>query len=182
VAGPWRGGSGGVLETAEGKFQGMHVIHTDGSYHLSDDKARLDVARVADWLATDAYWAIGRPRATVEASIAASDAYGVYTPDDSQVAFCRVVTDRATFGWLCDVYVDRAHRGRGIARWMVAAVRDEYAATGMRRLILATGDAHDVYAAVGFTPLVKPEIWMELAFTPQPDPPSAHRPAARPEE
>jgi GNAT superfamily N-acetyltransferase len=145
----------------------MHVISTHASYELSDDKARLDVATVADWLATDAYWAIGRPRATTEAAIAASDTYGVYDPDGEQVAFCRVVTDRATFGWLCDVYVDRAHRGRGIARWMVAAVRDEYAAAGIRRLLLATNDAHSVYAAVGFTPLLKPERWMELAFTEQ---------------
>jgi GNAT superfamily N-acetyltransferase len=151
----------------------MHLIRSDGSYELSDDKTRLDVAKVADWLATDAYWAIGRPHATTEAAIEGSDAYGVYAPDSTQAAFCRVVTDRATFGWLCDVYVDRAHRGRGIARWMVAALRDEYGATGMRRLLLATGDAHDVYAAVGFAPLAKPEMWMELSFTPQPDPPAA---------
>jgi len=153
-------------------FQGAQVISTHESYELSDDKDRLEVAKVADWLATDAYWAIGRPRATVQASIAGSDAYGVYAADGEQVAFCRVVTDRATFGWLCDVYVDRAHRGSGIARWMVAAVRDEYAAIGVRRLLLATGDAHGVYAAVGFVPLVKPEMWMELAPTAQPEPPT----------
>ena len=147
----------------------MHVISTHDVYELSDDKARLDVAKVADWLATDAYWAIGRPLVTTEAAIAASDAYGVYAPDGEQVAFCRVVTDRATFGWLCDVYVDRAHRGRRIGHWMVAAVCDEYAAAGLRRLLLATDDAHGVYAAVGFTPLAKPERWMELGFAAQPD-------------
>jgi GNAT superfamily N-acetyltransferase len=153
----------------------MHVISDDGRYELSDDKDRLDVARAAEWLATDAYWAIGRPLAVTQAAIAASDAYGVYAQDGTQVAFCRVVTDRATFGWLCDVYVDRAHRGNGIGRWMVGALRDEYAATGMRRLLLATGDAHGVYAAVGFAPLAKPEMWMELAFTPQPEPSAVSR-------
>ena len=145
------------------------MISTRDVYELSDDKARLDIAKVADWLATNAYWAIGRPLATTEAAIAASDAYGVYAPDGVQVAFCRVVTDRATFGWLCDVYVDRAHRGRGIGHWMVAAVRDECAAAGLRRLLLATNDAHGVYAEVGFTPLAKPERWMELEFAAQPD-------------
>jgi GNAT superfamily N-acetyltransferase len=76
------------------------------------------------------------------------------------------VTDWATFAWLCDVYVDRAHRGKGIARWMVAALRDEYDATGMRRTLLATADAHGVYAAAGFAPLAKPAIWMEISFRP----------------
>src|ERR1051326_1840139 len=104
----------------------MHLIRTDGAYELSDDKTRLDVDKVSTWLSTDAYWAIGRPRATIEASIAGSDAYGVDTPEGVQVAFCRMVTDRATFGWLCDVYVDRAHRGKGIGQWMVGALRDEY--------------------------------------------------------
>jgi GNAT superfamily N-acetyltransferase len=143
----------------------VHVISTHDVYELSDDKSRLDVAKVADWLATDAYWALGRPLATTEAAIAASDVYGVYAPGGEQAAFCRVVTDRVTFGWLCDVYVDRAHRGNGIGHWMVAAVRDEYAALGLRRLILATNDAHGVYAAVGFTPMANPERWMELEFS-----------------
>lgn len=141
----------------------MRLDRTDG-YFMSDDKALLNVERVCTWLSTDAYWALGRPRATIEDSIAASDAYGVYAPDGEQVAFSRVVTDRATFGWVCDVYVDRAHRGRGIGTWMVGNLRDEYARFSMRRLILATFDAHGVYASLGFTPLPKPDQWMEFAY------------------
>jgi GNAT superfamily N-acetyltransferase len=141
----------------------MRLDRTDG-YFMSDDKALLNVERVFTWLSTDAYWALGRPRRMVEDSIAASDSYGVYAPDGEQVAFSRVVTDRATFGWVCDVYVDPAHRGRGIGTWMVANLRDAYAAFRIRRLLLATNDAHGVYASVGFKPLPKPDQWMELAY------------------
>jgi len=141
----------------------MRLDRTDG-YFMSDDKALLNVERVFTWLSTDAYWALGRPRRMVEDSIAASDSYGVYDPDGDQVAFSRVVTDRATFGWVCDVYVDPAHRGRGIGTWMVGNLRDAYAAFRIRRLLLATNDAHGVYASVGFKPLPKPDQWMELAY------------------
>ncbi|HEU5333739.1 MAG TPA: GNAT family N-acetyltransferase [Actinocrinis sp.] len=141
----------------------MRLDRTDG-YFMSDDKALLNVERVFAWLSTDAYWALGRPRRMVEDSIAASDSYGVYAADGEQVAFSRVVTDRATFGWVCDVYVDPAHRGRGLGTWMVGNLRDEYAAFKMRRLLLATHDAHGVYASIGFTPLPKPDQWMELAY------------------
>jgi GNAT superfamily N-acetyltransferase len=149
----------------------MHLKRDDG-YELSDDKARLDVDRVSEWLSTDAYWALGRPRGKTEASIAASDAYGIYAPDGSQAAFARMVTDRETFAWLCDVYVARPHRGVGLGKWLVAALRDEYQVMGIRRILLATNDAHGVYATAGFTPLAAPERWMELSFE-RPDPASA---------
>jgi GNAT superfamily N-acetyltransferase len=153
----------------------MRLDRTDG-YFISDDKALLNVERIFAWL-SGTYWAAGRPRRTVEDSIAASDAYGVYAPDGEQVAFCRVVTDRATFGWVCDVYVDPAHRGRGLGKWMIGILRDEYAAFGMRRLLLATLDAHGVYASAGFKPLPEPDWWMELAYAGLP-PVGAERPAA----
>ena len=73
----------------------------------------------------------------------------------------RVVTDRATFAWLCDVYVDPAERGRGLGTWLAGAVRDHLAELGVRRIVLATADAHGVYAKVGFTP-VDPDRWMQL--------------------
>ena len=139
----------------------MRLDRTDG-FVISDDKSLLDVERVHTWLSTDSYWAAGRSRRTVEQSIAGSDAYGVYGPDGAQAAFCRVVTDRATFGYLCDVYVDRAHRGEGLGKWMVAAVRDVYTPLGFRRLMLATLDAHGLYSGAGFVPLRDPELWMEL--------------------
>lgn len=143
----------------------MHLMHKDG-YLLSDDKDRLDVERVHRWLSKDAYWALGRELSRVQDSIAGSDSYGLYDAEHVQVGFCRVVTDQATFAWLCDVYIDPEHRGRGLGTWLVDQVREVYAATGMRRMILATSDAHEVYSSVGFAPLSEPTRWMEIEFNP----------------
>ncbi|MEU8259351.1 GNAT family N-acetyltransferase [Micromonospora sp. NPDC048999] len=140
----------------------MFALTRPDGYQLSTDPARLDLDRVHRWLATDAYWAIGRERATVGRAFAGSIGFGVYRPGDGQqVAVARVVTDRATFAWLCDVYVDRAERGRGLGTWLAGAVRDHLAELGVRRIVLSTADAHGVYAKVGFTP-VEPDRWMHL--------------------
>jgi GNAT superfamily N-acetyltransferase len=87
---------------------------------------------------------------------------GAYDAGGTQVGFARAVTDGATFAWICDVYVDRPARGQGLGRRMVALLRDDLRTRGVRRLILATKDAHGVYAALGFSPVAKPEQWMEL--------------------
>lgn len=139
----------------------LTITNPDG-YTLTTDPRRLDLDRVHSWLSTDAYWALGRPRDVVERGFAGSLGFGVYRPDGVQVAVARAVTDAATFAWLCDVYVDRAERGRGLGTWMVGAVRDELAARGVRRVLLATADAHGVYAKLGFAPLADADRWMEL--------------------
>ncbi|GAA3760282.1 hypothetical protein GCM10022225_52280 [Plantactinospora mayteni] len=147
----------------------MLTVTRDDGYELSTDPRRVEVDRVHHWLCTDAYWALGRPRDVLLRAIEGSTVYGVYAPGDGrQVAFARVVTDGATFGWLCDVYVDPAARGRGLARWVVRTVREELEKLGVRRIMLATWDAHGVYAEVGFTPLANPTQWMELDLRPPP--------------
>lgn len=130
---------------------------------ISTDPARLDAALIHQWLSQDAYWALGRTREKQDAAIAGSLNFGVYdTASGAQLAYARVVTDQATFGWLCDVYVAPAARGRGIGTGLAAAVRDHLAPYGLRRIMLATADAHAVYAQVGFAPLAEPEKWMAL--------------------
>ncbi|OIJ66710.1 GNAT family N-acetyltransferase [Streptomyces mangrovisoli] len=134
-------------------------------YELSTDPARVDVERVHRWLSTDAYWAEGRPREKHERAVAGSLNYGVYeTISGTQVAYARVITDRATFAWLCDVYVDRSVRGKGVGTAMVAAVREDLRPYGLRRILLATHDAHGVYEKVGFAPLAEPGQWMVHLF------------------
>ena len=81
-----------------------------------------------------------------------------------QVAYARVLTDRATFAWLCDVYVDPSVRGEGVGTALVAAVREELRPYGLRRVLLATHDAHGVYEKLGFAPLERPDQWMALHF------------------
>lgn len=141
----------------------MATINREDGYELSTDPQRIDVDLVHRWLSTDAYWAMGRPHDVMARAIANSVPFGVYRSDDGvQVAFARVVTDGATFGWLCDVYVDRAARGHGIGTWMVGVIRDELTTRGVRRMVLATMDAHTVYEKVGFSPIAKPDRWMEI--------------------
>ncbi|MGW0612475.1 GNAT family N-acetyltransferase [Streptomyces sp. NPDC002788] len=134
-------------------------------YEISTDPGRIDRERVHHWLSTDAYWALGRPRETQDRAIEGSLNFGVYqTASREQVAYARVITDRATFGWLCDVYVDPSVRGKGVGGALVAAVRDELREYGVRRVLLATHDAHGVYAQHGFAALERPEDWMALVF------------------
>ncbi|MEU3851415.1 GNAT family N-acetyltransferase [Streptomyces sp. NPDC029554] len=134
-------------------------------YEISTDRSRVDAERVHRWLSTDAYWALGRLREKQDRAIEGSLNFGVYdTVSGEQVAYARVVTDRATFAWLCDVYVDPSVRGKGVGTALVAAVREEVRSYGVRRVLLATHDAHGVYEKMGFAPLARPEHWMALLF------------------
>ncbi|WP_328945575.1 GNAT family N-acetyltransferase [Streptomyces sp. NBC_00250] len=137
------------------------VMH--GTYEISADPARIDAARVHHWLSTDSYWAHGRPREKQDLAIAGSLNLGAYDRESGEMAaYARVVTDYATFAWLCDVYVDRPARGTGLGTALVTAVRDHLSPYGLRRIMLATADAHGVYEKVGFTPLQNPDKWMAL--------------------
>ncbi|MEU0598270.1 GNAT family N-acetyltransferase [Streptomyces sp. NPDC006393] len=134
-------------------------------YEISADPARIDVERVHRWLSTDAYWALGRSRDKQERAIAGSLNFGVYeVVSGHQVAYARVVTDLASFGWLCDVYVDRAVRGKGIGTALVGAVREHLRPYDLKRVMLATHDAHGVYEKLGFRPLERPDQWMAHLF------------------
>ncbi|WOX08418.1 GNAT family N-acetyltransferase [Streptomyces sp. N50] len=134
-------------------------------YEFSADPARVDIARTHRWLSTDAYWAKDRPREKHERAVASSMNFGVYdTASGEQVAYARVVTDHAAFAWLCDVYVDPSARGKGIGTAFVGAVCEELRPFGLRRILLATHDAHGVYEKVGFKPLERPDRWMALGL------------------
>jgi predicted GNAT family acetyltransferase len=129
-------------------------------YVLRSDLADMDLDLVHQWLSTDAYWSLGRSREAVATAAEHSLNLGAFTGDGRQVAYARVVTDHANFAWLCDVYVDRDHRGRGLATRLVAAVAERLDELGVRRTLLSTRDAHQVYAAIGFEPLPDPTMWM----------------------
>lgn len=121
--------------------------------------------RVHCWL-SNTYWSPGVSREKVErAAQFSSLVLGIYLGEE-QVAYCRVVSDRATFAYIGDVYVDEAHRGKGLGKAMIRFALEHPEHQGLRRWVLATLDAHDVYAAVGFEPLVMPERWM--SYLPKP--------------
>jgi GNAT superfamily N-acetyltransferase len=130
-------------------------------YELSTDRGRVDVDRVHAWLCDESYWAKGRERAVVERSVAGSLSYSVFA-EDGQAAYARVVTDGATFAWICDVFVDEPHRGRGLGTWLVESIVEDLGAAGVQRFVLATRDAHDVYRRCGFAALDGADRWMEI--------------------
>ncbi|MEJ2410404.1 MAG: GNAT family N-acetyltransferase [Novosphingobium sp.] len=127
---------------------------------LSDDPARIDVPRVHGWLASS-YWTPGIARELVERQMAGSHCLGAYHPEHGQVGFARVISDRASFAWLADVWVEESMRGQGLGRRMVQWFLGQSDYANIRRFGLTTADAHGVYAALGFTLLARPERYME---------------------
>ena len=127
----------------------MDWTNNDG-YRVTDAHSAIDLDRVHWWLSEDTYWALGRSRAVVERSIAGSLVFGLFAPDDEFVGFCRMVTDRATFAWLCDVYVARpiSRNGGGHVHGPLAVQHPDIAA--VKRQVLATADAHGLYEKFGF--------------------------------
>jgi GNAT superfamily N-acetyltransferase len=133
---------------------------TGDDLRISTDPADLDVDWMHAALSERAYWALDRTRDAVVASIEGSLCFGAYR-GSRQVGVARVVTDFATFGWICDVFVDETERGRGVGGRLMAAITSDPRLRDLRRLVLATRDAHELYARYGFTPLVQPDRWME---------------------
>jgi GNAT superfamily N-acetyltransferase len=129
-------------------------------YELITDPARLDVAAIHAFL-SKTYWSPGVPRHIVQRAIDNSLCFGVLF-EGQQVAFARLVTDRATFAYLADVYVLEEHRGRGLSRRMMEAIKAHPELQGLRRMMLATRDAHGLYAKFGFKPLAAPGRLMEI--------------------
>ena len=133
-----------------------------GDYLISTDRSRLDVELIHDFLSRTSYWASGRTLDVVQRSIENSLAFGIYM-ENHQVGFARVVTDYATFAWVADVFVLPEHRGRGLSKWLMEVMLSHPRLQGFRRWVLATKDAHALYARFGFIPLHRPERWMERA-------------------
>ena len=127
---------------------------------ISDDKGRLDVPLIHRFLSEEAYWSLGIPLSTVQRAINHSLCFGGYV-GGQQVAFARVITDRATFGYLSDVFVLPAHRGQGHSKALMATILEHPELQGLRRLSLATSDAQGLYAGFGFTPPSAPDSLME---------------------
>ncbi|MDX1932261.1 MAG: GNAT family N-acetyltransferase [Capsulimonadales bacterium] len=133
-----------------------------GDFLISTDRRRVDRDTVHGFLSTESYWAQGVARETVERAIDGSPlVFGVYhAPTGAQVGMARVITDFATFSYLCDVFILPAHRGQGLSKWLMSVIWSMPELQGQRRWMLATADAHGLYSQFGFEPLVQPERWM----------------------
>lgn len=131
-----------------------------GAYQISCDPARLDLNLVHGFL-SQSYWSPGIPRTVVERALRGSLAFGAYA-NDQQVGFARVITDRATFAYVADVFVIEEHRGRGVSKLLMQAMIDHPDLQGLRRWSLVTRDAHGLYEQFGFRPVAQPERHMEI--------------------
>lgn len=129
-------------------------------YSLSSDPAALDVDAVHAML-TRAYWCVGIPRDTVAKAMANSLVFSLFC-EGAQIGIARWVTDRATFAYLCDVFVHEDHRGLGLGDWLVGEGLKHPDLQGLRRQVLFTADMHALYARHGFSPLKTPERGMEI--------------------
>ncbi len=143
----------------------MQVFINDDSflkkgYAISTDKALIDFKAVYQYLSEDSYWAKGIPAERLEKAISNSMCFGIYK-ETVQAGFARVVTDQASFAYICDVFILPEHRGFGLSKWLMQTIVGHPDLHGLRRWSLATADAHGLYCQFGFTPLSKPENWME---------------------
>ena len=141
----------------------LQLLHetTNGNYFLSTNQQLIDIGTVHRFLTETSNWARGIPRSTVEEAIQNSLCFGLYE-NGALLAFCRIVTDGATFGNLADVFVQPDLRGRGLSKLLMAFVMSHPLIPTLRRLTLATSDAHGLYDKFGFRPLGKPETFMEV--------------------
>jgi GNAT superfamily N-acetyltransferase len=138
---------------------------TQNNFLISTDKSKLQIDIIHDYLSKQSYWAANIPLEIVERSITNSMAFGVYFQEENmlkQVGFCRVVSDLSTFAYLADVFILEEYRGKGLSKFLVETVLKHPDLQGLRRWILATLDAHGLYAQYGFEPLDKPQNFMQI--------------------
>ena len=128
---------------------------------ISTAKDKLDLEAIHTFLSTRAYWSLNIPKETVETAIQNSLCFGVYR-QEQQIGFARIITDFATVAYLGDVYILEAYRALGLAKWLVETIMGHPDLQGLRRWILLTGDAHDLYRKFGWTDIADPPQWMEL--------------------
>jgi GNAT superfamily N-acetyltransferase len=141
-----------------GKTNYMTV--SKGEYRISTDKNKMDIDFIHSFLSRS-YWAEGITKEVVSRSITGSLCFGVFSME-KQIGFARLITDEATFAYLADVFIDDDHRGKGLSKWLMGVIISHPGLLGLRRILLATRDAHGLYAQFGFTPLNNPERWMHI--------------------
>lgn len=130
-------------------------------YKISTSKDEMDIDAIHNFIGRS-YWAEGIPKDTLSKAVNNSLCFGVFTTSGEQIGFARMITDSATFAYLADVYILEAHRGKGLSKWLMQEIMAHPDLQGLRRINLATRDAHGLYEKFGFKPLSSPENGMEI--------------------
>jgi GNAT superfamily N-acetyltransferase len=134
---------------------------TREEYVTSTDKSLLQLDRVHEFLSTKAYWSLGIPFSIVEKAASNSLTFCLLQ-SGLQIGYARIVTDYTTHAWLCDLYIEEEHRRKGLSKWLVECILEELKCLRLRRICLATKDAHGLYRQFGFEVTATPENWMEI--------------------
>ncbi|MBS1598208.1 MAG: GNAT family N-acetyltransferase [Bacteroidetes bacterium] len=132
-----------------------NILAQKDNFFISTDESALDIQYIHGFI-SQSYWAAGIPLETLQRSIKGSLCFGLYD-DEKQIGFARVVSDKATFGYLADVFVDEKYRGKGLGAWMMSVIMSHPDLQGFRNWMLGTRDAHELYKKFGFTQLDQPE-------------------------
>jgi GNAT superfamily N-acetyltransferase len=141
------------LETPVREFRWKEFV-------ISTDRERLDVNFIHEFLVTSP-WAEDIPRAKVERALQTSFCFGVYA-DIRQVGFARVVTDFATFAYICDFFIAESHRGQGLAKWLISSILESPEIKPLQRTCIVTAEAHGLYRQMGFMSVQRPDAYLEL--------------------
>jgi len=133
---------------------------TKDGFTITTEREKMDIELIHSFL-NRTYWAEGISKETIRRSIEGSLCFGVFE-NDKQVGFARMITDKATFAYLADVFIIEEYRGRGLSKWLMEIIMTHPDLQGLRRMILATKDAHGLYEKFGFTPLINVDRWMHI--------------------
>jgi GNAT superfamily N-acetyltransferase len=139
----------------------MQIVTAKGAYSITTDRAKMDVSFIYHFLSTEAYWSKNIPMDTVQRAIDHSLNFGLFHLDQ-QVGYARIISDLATIAYLGDVFIAPDHRGRGLSKWMMEQIMAHPDLQGLRRWILLTMDAHDLYRQFGWQSIAQPDRWMEI--------------------
>ena len=133
---------------------------TKDRFYISTEKEKMDIDLIHSFL-TRSYWAEGISKEIIRRSVEGALCFGVFE-NDKQVGFARMITDRATFAYLADVFIIEEYRGLGLSKWLIEVILSHPELQGLRRMMLATRDAHELYKKFGFTPLNNVDRWMHI--------------------
>ena len=153
------------LTSDDFKTENRSDIWRQSSFFITTEKKQLQMSQIHRFLSQEAYWCLGIPSSVVAKSIEHSICFGLYHQDEKatlQIGYARLVTDQSTFAWLCDVYIERPYRGRGLSKWLIECILSSRYVQGLRRICLATKNAHGFYQNYGFKVTDTPANWMEI--------------------
>lgn len=155
----------GLLKENFGRGADQSEVWKRDQFSISTNKKKLQIERIHSFLSKEAYWCLGIPASVVAKAIESSTCFGLYDESSGkpiQIGYARLVTDHTTFAWLCDVYIEKTYRGQGLSKWLMDCLMSSKYAKNLRRLCLATKDAHELYSKFGFEVTKTPQNWMEI--------------------